>query len=192
LKGRREQAHRVPQVPPPRGDAVGEKREGAESAERVELVIPVKPEPKLMPKVFKTKSGQVFAVTPGKKAHAEALMREFMVKAGRKFPGGVPLKLECVFYLPKPKSVRRSSPLVKPDLTAYLALLLDAGNGYLWEDDAQIVCVGALKAYGEPPRIELGVEPLGDPSGRGFAKRGGASPRDIGVRGDRCRYGAES
>jgi len=125
----------------------------------IKITIPVKPEPKLRPKVFKTKSGRVFTVTPGEKAHTEAIIREFIVKENFKFPREMPLKIKAAFYLPKPKGVKRLKPTVKPDLTAYLSLLLDAGNKYLWDDDAQIVKIDTSKVYGEPPRIELMIEP---------------------------------
>jgi len=116
----------------------------------------------LRPKVFKTKGGQVFTVTPGKVAQTEALIREFVRKeANCKFGREVPLKLKAVFHLPKPASLRkRVYPVVRPDLDQYLKLLMDSLTKYLWEDDAQIVEINASKVYDSLPRIKLEVEPL--------------------------------
>jgi len=130
----------------------------------MELEIPVLPEPKPRPKVMKTKSGKVFTVTPGKSSRTEMMIRAWVLeRADGKFPGGVPLRLEAVFVVPKPKSVpkKRKFPVSRPDLDNYLKLLKDALNKYLWEDDAQIVEVRARKEYGDPPRIRLRVEEIG-------------------------------
>lgn len=66
------------------------------------------------------------------------------------FPFTGPLKLAVSFLLPKPKSVKREWPAVRPDIDNYLKGVLDAWNGVFWNDDGQIVEIHAAKIYGGP------------------------------------------
>lgn len=51
-------------------------------------------------------------------------------------------------------------PVVKPDVDNYIKATLDALNGIIWKDDAQIVTLHAAKYYSDHPRIEMEVEAL--------------------------------
>lgn len=51
-------------------------------------------------------------------------------------------------------------PIVKPDVDNYIKATLDALNGVIWKDDAQIVTLKAAKYYSDHPRIEMKVEGL--------------------------------
>lgn len=57
------------------------------------------------------------------------------------------LALEAVFYLEKPKTVKRDAPTVPPDLDKLLRGICDAMTGTIYEDDAQVCKVTAFKKY---------------------------------------------
>jgi crossover junction endodeoxyribonuclease RusA len=57
------------------------------------------------------------------------------------------LALEVVFYLEKPKTVKRDAPTVPPDLDKLIRGICDAMTGTVYEDDAQICKVTAFKKY---------------------------------------------
>jgi Holliday junction resolvase RusA-like endonuclease len=106
--------------------------------------------------------GKVMSFTPDKTAAAENAIRCEIVQHYKEppFSAKAPLELKALFVCAKPKSKPKKTiyPACKPDLDNYVKTLLDAGNGYLWADDSQIVRLGAMKHYGAPPRIELTLE----------------------------------
>ena len=69
----------------------------------------------------------------------------------------VPVRVELEFYLEKPASVKKSRlwPSVKPDADKLIRLVLDACTGILWQDDAQVVAISAVKCYGVPERVVI-------------------------------------
>lgn len=73
-----------------------------------------------------------------------------------------PLHLTLYFGMAKPKSRDRARPLPdsKPDLDNMEKLVLDALNGIVWNDDAQITDVVKKKRYDVTPRTEIVVRPL--------------------------------
>ena len=73
-----------------------------------------------------------------------------------------PLSLRVEFYLLQPKSVRRQYPAVKPDLSNLLKAVEDALNGLLWTDDSRIVELVVHKHYGNPSRVEVAVQEIGE------------------------------
>ena len=70
-----------------------------------------------------------------------------------------PVGITYVFCLAKPKSAKKSrtSPAVKPDLDKLIRSASDALTGILFDDDGQVVQVGASKIYGSPERTEISV-----------------------------------
>jgi crossover junction endodeoxyribonuclease RusA len=59
-----------------------------------------------------------------------------------------PVKLRLSFYLPKPASVKRQLPSVKPDLDKLIRSTCDAlTKSKIYQDDALIVMVTATKHY---------------------------------------------
>lgn len=60
------------------------------------------------------------------------------------------LNVAVIFYLPRPKTVIRPYPSVKPDVDKLLRGLFDGLKGLI-EDDAQIVSVQARKQYADYP-----------------------------------------
>lgn len=74
------------------------------------------------------------------------------------------LTVGLVFYIPRPKSIKRDYPTSRPDLDNYVKLVLDSLNGILWKDDSQVISLAATKAYvtqgKEIPGIEILVSKL--------------------------------
>lgn len=63
-------------------------------------------------------------------------------------PIDTPVEIALVFYLPKPKSVKRDWPSVKPDLDKLIRSTFDGlTTGGLYADDALVIAVSASKQY---------------------------------------------
>ena len=59
-----------------------------------------------------------------------------------------PVEIALVFYLPKPKTVKRVFPSVKPDLDKLIRSTFDGlTTGGLYSDDALVIAVSASKEY---------------------------------------------
>lgn len=89
-------------------------------------------------------------------AAIEHIQAEHMTENGFLLLDG-PLSLGIIVYLPKPKSVKREHPTVRPDLTKLVRGIEDALTGIVWRDDAQVVEQFLAKRYGEPARVEIAV-----------------------------------
>ena len=62
------------------------------------------------------------------------------------FIPGIPLSMKLVFYLTKPKSVKRQFPIVKPDIDNFVKAVMDALKD-IWGDDCQVIQISAGKRY---------------------------------------------
>jgi Holliday junction resolvase RusA-like endonuclease len=63
-------------------------------------------------------------------------------------PMETPVEIALVFHLPKPKTVKRKWPAVKPDLDKLIRSTFDGlTTGGLYTDDALIIAVSASKQY---------------------------------------------
>ena len=58
-----------------------------------------------------------------------------------------PVRIAVAFYLPRPKSVKRDEPTVKPDLDKLVRAILDGLTNIVYRDDAQVIEVQASKQY---------------------------------------------
>jgi crossover junction endodeoxyribonuclease RusA len=59
-----------------------------------------------------------------------------------------PVEIALVFFLPKPKTVKRMWPSVKPDLDKLIRSTFDGlTTGGLYTDDALVIAVSASKEY---------------------------------------------
>ena len=107
-------------------------------------------------------NGRVMSFTPKGTRDAEDAIRAEIVRQKLTFDGKEPLSVSLLFVLAKPPSVpkKRARPITRPDLDNYVKLVMDACNGYLWRDDSMVCGMAAEKVYGEPPRIEIQVEPI--------------------------------
>ena len=76
----------------------------------------------------------------------EALVREQLPERVR-LTG--PVEVEVTFRLPRPLSVTREQPAVRPDLDKLVRAVLDALTGLI-EDDSRVVRLWAQKVYASP------------------------------------------
>lgn len=76
-----------------------------------------------------------------------------------------PLRLVIHFYMNKPKKYNQKDlfPGIewynkRPDLDNMIKFYMDAANGILYQDDAQIVMITASKVYSDNPRTDIIIE----------------------------------
>lgn len=75
---------------------------------------------------------------------------------------GGPVALEMVFYLPRPKSMRKSPSfhIKRPDLDKLARAVLDGITSILIHDDSQVVAINAAKFYANeqhPPGLIMNI-----------------------------------
>lgn len=88
-------------------------------------------------------------------------------------PLDVPLSLELVFYMARPKNHYRTgknSDMLKdtapeyhsgrPDIDNLVKFVQDSLNAIYYKDDALIACLSARKVYSERPRTEITITTL--------------------------------
>ena len=124
--------------------------------------IPMVPVPKGRPRM--TRSGHVY--TPQTTHDAENVVRGYIKRAWDRPPLLGAVGVSMIFWLPKPKTVKRSQPTGRPDADNLAKLVMDAANRLLWQDDAQIVNLQVSKHYcsgGGEPGIDLEVVALDTP-----------------------------
>jgi crossover junction endodeoxyribonuclease RusA len=59
------------------------------------------------------------------------------------------VEVAIVFLMPRPKTVQRATPHVRPDVDKLARAVLDGLTGSAFADDAQVVKLEAVKKYGE-------------------------------------------
>ena len=133
----------------------------------ITITIPGDPVAKGRPRIT-TRGGHARAYTPKKTAawaeHARLSARAAM-KGRKPFTGAIHVTIEAVFDPPKswPKWKREAAyngdlrHVVKPDVDN-LAKQIDAFNGVLWVDDAQIDGLTIYKTYATDPRTIVKVQ----------------------------------
>lgn len=129
----------------------------------------IEPVPQLRPRVS-SRGGYVRVYDPPKVKQFKSLLRSLAVNQYSRPPLLGPLSVSLTFYRPVQKSIsqtererrltNQSKPVVKPDTDNYIKSTLDALNGVLWHDDAQIVKIEAEKKYSDHPRITVNVKPV--------------------------------
>jgi Holliday junction resolvase RusA-like endonuclease len=64
------------------------------------------------------------------------------------FDKDVPVSVRITFLMPRPKTVKRHTPTVPPDIDKLCRAVLDALTDVgVWVDDSQVVDLGATKIY---------------------------------------------
>lgn len=120
----------------------------------VEIEIP-RIQPKERPQVSYTTRN---IYTPRKTTSFESEVRFiYNIQSGYQFEGAV--RVTCMFYIHKPKTVKRGYPTVIPDTDNLVKAVLDGLNpkkdnyGRItlgaWKDDSQVIEVHAYKRYTE-------------------------------------------
>lgn len=128
----------------------------------------IEPTPQLRPRVSSRPYVRVY--DPPKVKNFKNLLRSLAVHQYARPPLIGPLSVSLTFYRPVQSSISKterdrrlsneSKPVVKPDTDNYIKSTLDALNGVLWHDDAQIVKIIGEKRYSDHPRITVGVKPV--------------------------------
>ena len=77
--------------------------------------------------------------------------------AGRP-PFDGPVGVDVTFYVPRPKSVTREYPEVKPDADKLLRCTLDALTGIAYRDDAQVIAPHPTKLYANDGQPGASIE----------------------------------
>lgn len=133
--------------------------EDAMEAKVIQFFVPAAPVPKGSAKAFKHfKTGKII-VTQDNRAKQKTFANIAapyinQAMAGKsKLDGAVSIILH--FYVPKPKSVMRHFPTVKPDLDKYARLILDVLTGKIWNDDGQVCKLECTKEYGDKGGVEI-------------------------------------
>lgn len=70
-----------------------------------------------------------------------------------------PVEVTFTFYFARPPSIpkKRTSHVVKPDLSKLVRAAEDSLTGIIFNDDAQVVDIRAHKDYGLPERVEIEI-----------------------------------
>lgn len=124
----------------------------------------VDPVPKGRPRL--SRGGHAF--TPLKTRESERIIQLMAQKQHGALPiADGPIQIDVEFVMPKPKRPKNKSyHVTRPDLDNLLKLVLDALNGILWNDDAQIFGITAKKRYvtdAEKPHIGLILQDIDKP-----------------------------
>ena len=124
--------------------------------------LPVAPRAKGRPRSKMLPGGRMISYTPRETATAERDIRTLLVvRRPICYPADVPLDVSIHFRMRPPERRIREHPTTKPDLDNLAKTVLDACNGILWADDAQIVRLTLTKVYADVQGTEgvlIGVE----------------------------------
>ena len=131
----------------------------------VYFVVTGKPVGKGRPRAS-TRGGFVRMYTDAKTlAYEAAIASEADAAMGDAEPFETPMQMQvsCYYQIPKswPKKMKQEAideerfPNVKPDLDNVVKAILDALNGVVYRDDAQVVNLVATKRYATEPRVEV-------------------------------------
>lgn len=101
--------------------------------------------------------------TPTKTRKAENAIGTEALKHRPAQPLPGPLEVHIDVFRARPKSMTKRErltllhPITKPDADNYAKLILDALNGIMWLDDAQVVDLRVRKFYDDTPRCEVRI-----------------------------------
>ncbi|MES2346710.1 MAG: RusA family crossover junction endodeoxyribonuclease [Pseudomonadota bacterium] len=133
----------------------------------IQFTIPGQPVAKGRPK-FTVRGGFASAYTPAKTKAYETLVAGIATRAMAGRPPSdraIEVLLELRMQIPvswsKKKQVAASAGKVratkKPDIDNVVKSILDASNGIVWIDDAQVVVLTVRKLYHADPCVMIGV-----------------------------------
>lgn len=110
---------------------------------------------------FSRIGAHVRTYTPATTRGAEDSLRWLLRAEGAKKhdkPAAVRLALRFSLIRPKSAPKRVRWPTTRPDIDQYIKLILDAGNGLLWDDDSQVISLLATKQFDVISRVEMETE----------------------------------
>lgn len=120
----------------------------------IHFIVNLQPVPKGRPR-FNGK----FAYTPDATRKFERDMARAAAEHRPVKPLEGPLAITLMFFIQKPKSVKREFPCVRPDIDNFQKSAIDALKGF-WKDDGQICEVRAVKRYSDQPMIFVKIAPI--------------------------------
>lgn len=98
---------------------------------------------------FRRMGSRVFSYTDARTKTAETILK-MLFKSKCRVPLVVPCGLEIIFFKKRPKTTKfKDFPGVRFDLDNASKLLMDAGNGILWADDALICSLNCSKVWSD-------------------------------------------
>jgi crossover junction endodeoxyribonuclease RusA len=68
------------------------------------------------------------------------------------------VEVDITFMLPRPRTVKRDQPHVRPDVDKLARAALDGLTGAAFADDAQVTMLTARKVYGPPEGAAIRIE----------------------------------
>lgn len=105
---------------------------------RLRIKIPVEPKAKGRPRVT-FKNGKPRTYTPENTMLAENTIRTLLLSyKGKGFPAYTPVRMTITFFRQRNRWAKDKLPVRKPDIDNFAKMVLDAANGILFADDAQI------------------------------------------------------
>lgn len=126
------------------------------------FTINMAPIAKARPKFRRARNGKVCTYTEKGTREAEDFVKMEVLQTYKDGPQQCPCMVTMTFKKSRPVDKKRltSYPSRRPDIDNMAKLVMDALNGVIWEDDAQIVGLQAVKIWaqeGEEPGIILEV-----------------------------------
>ena len=111
-----------------------------------------------------TINGHAHAYDPAKsrdwKRTVHSIASEVVAKNSARFPLQGPLSVTLRFYMPRPKSLpkRVTHHTKRPDCDNLGKACLDAMQGCLYRDDAQVWNLNVVKAYADAPGVAIEIQ----------------------------------
>lgn len=87
------------------------------------------------------------AYTPKKTVDFENAIRRFWKSSGNEMFPNVPIKLDIICYISRPKKPKNKLPITRPDVDNYAKSIKDALNGMAWKDDSFVTDLRIKKRY---------------------------------------------
>lgn len=109
------------------------------------VIVPMEPVAKARPRVV-TANGRTRTYTPARTVAAEQEVRAHLLPYRGSFGPGVPLYVAITFYMRRPRT-GPDHPIKGRDLDNMAKLVLDAMNGLVYPDDAQVVEMHVRKTW---------------------------------------------
>ena len=110
-----------------------------------QYIVPIRPRPKARPRF------RGHAYTPKETLEYERAIRSFVALQDPVLMTGA-VTLNVIFQYQRPKKAPEHKT-GRPDLDNLIKGVMDALNGILWLDDAQVVRIHAGKEYGDTDQI---------------------------------------
>ncbi len=134
------------------------------------------------PRAFKTPTGQVRVYDPANARDWKRTVQAQVISHKPPVPVEGPLAVVLRFILRRPRSLpkRELFPARRPDAENLGKAVLDAMEGIIYRDDAQIVRLAIAKDYGPVPGVEIRVERIVDALGWvGWPPKSEKTQRDV-------------